>query len=331
MYIQEIKRKQDFQEQYEIFKNNMKEEKVPLLSVKGITKVFKNRRGLFKKEEIYALKDVNLDIFPGEILGLVGESGSGKTTLGRIILRLYHPEKGTVYLKGKDIFSMGKEFSRRVSVIFQDPRTSLNPRMKVKEIIEEPLKIHGYDRREERVKEAMEMVKLPLDLMDRKPEELSGGQRQRVAIARAIVLNPDLITVRSISDRIAVLYHGTIMEVGNTSDIFNNPLNPYTKYLLSSLPVPHPSLRKEVEYEETEDIVPKEGCPFYYRCPVRKEECLNNNTAFDLFWYVFFFRGCVFQYKQTLHASLFKSQILQHTYENTAKTEGNPYIYSDRK
>jgi len=291
----------------------MKEEKVPLLSVKGITKVFKNRRGLFKKEEIYALKDVNLDIFPGEILGLVGESGSGKTTLGRIILRLYHPEKGTVYLKGKDIFSMGKEFSRRVSVIFQDPRTSLNPRMKVKEIIEEPLKIHGYDRREERVKEAMEMVKLPLDLMDRKPEELSGGQRQRVAIARAIVLNPDLIiadeptssldvatqleiirlikslkergisflfithdlrTVRSISDRIAVLYHGTIMEVGNTSDIFNNPLNPYTKYLLSSLPVPHPSLRKEVEYEETEDIVPKEGCPFYYRCPVRKEECL---------------------------------------------------------
>ncbi len=299
----------------------MKEEKNPLLSVKGVTKVFHNRRGIFKKEDIYALKDIDLEIYEGEILGLVGESGSGKTTLGRIILRLHHPEKGKVYLKGEDIFSMGREFCKRVSVIFQDPRTSLNPRMTVREIIEEPLKIHGYDRREERVKEALEMVKLPLSFMDKKPEELSGGQRQRVAIARAIVLQPDLIiadeptssldvatqieiinlikslkekgisflfithdlrTVRNISDRIAVLYHGTIMEIGRTNEIFENPLHPYTKYLLSSLPVSHPSKRGEVESVEVEDRIPEKGCPFYYRCPLKMEECAETLRRNDI-------------------------------------------------
>ncbi len=290
----------------------MKENKPPLLEVKEVSKVFFNKRGFFKREEIHALRDVSLTIHEGEILGLVGESGSGKSTLGKLILRLESPTEGTIVFKGEDIYKLGREYSRYVSVVFQDPRSSLNPRMKVKEIIEEPLKIHGIKERKEKVREALRLVSLPEEFLEKKPDELSGGQRQRVAIARAIVLEPKLIVadeptssldvatqmeiislikslkdkgiaflfithdlriVRKISDRIAVLYSGVLMELGKTEDIFGNPLHPYTKYLLASLPAEHPSKRSDIDIKEIEDNYKGTGCPFLVKCSLKLEEC----------------------------------------------------------
>lgn len=290
----------------------MSDNKPPLLQIKEVSKIFRIKRGFLKKENLYALRSINMDIQEGETVGLVGESGSGKSTLGKIILRLELPSEGEVLFKGENIYRMGKEFGRYVSVIFQDPRGSLNPRMKVREIIEEPLKIHGYRERWKRIEEAMKLASLPVELSEKKPEELSGGQRQRVAIARAIVLNPKLIVadeptssldvatqmeiislinslknrgisilfithdlrvVKKISDRIAVLYKGVLMEFGRAEEIFNDPKNPYTKYLLSSLPVKHPSERKVTEIEEIESEYGGKGCPFYTKCSEKLEEC----------------------------------------------------------
>ncbi len=283
-----------------------------LLEVRKVTKAYRIKKGLFGKRFFYALKGVSVDINKSEILGVVGESGSGKTTLGKIVLRLEEPTQGKVLFRGEDVFRLGKVYTRKVSVVFQDPRSSLNPRMKVREILEEPLLVHGIDNREDKVRKAMERVQLPVDFLERKPEDLSGGQRQRVAIARAIILKPKLIVadeptasldvsvqleilglfmglrdegisflfithdirvVERIADRVAVIYGGMLMELGSKEKVLKEPLHPYTKFLLSNVPVRHPRERKEEDYREVIYEVPERGCPFAPRCPNYMEEC----------------------------------------------------------
>ncbi|MFN3976322.1 MAG: oligopeptide/dipeptide ABC transporter ATP-binding protein [Aquificaceae bacterium] len=283
--------------------------KEALLSLENISKSF--TIGLFKKKTIRAVKEVSLSIGYGEIFSLVGESGSGKSTIGKLILRLERPDEGKIFFEGKDPFKMGKEYTRAVSAVFQDPRTSLNPRMKVWEIVEEPLLVHGFSKRKEKVVEALQKSGLGEEFLERKPDSLSGGQRQRVAIARAIVLKPKLIVadeptssldmsyragildlflklreenistllithdlraVERIGDKVAVLYRGRLMEVGRAQEVLKKPLHPYTQYLISTMPVKHPSQRRESVYE-----FPEEGwegaCPFLPQCRYRLAEC----------------------------------------------------------
>ncbi|RLJ70623.1 peptide/nickel transport system ATP-binding protein [Hydrogenivirga caldilitoris] len=283
-----------------------------LIETRNLTKTYRLKRGLFGKEDIYALKDVSLSVRRSEILGVVGESGSGKSTLGKLILRLEKPSSGEVVFMGKDAFKIGKEYTKEVSVVFQDPRSSLNPRMRVKEIIEEPLIVHGVKNRKDILEEVLQKVQLPLEFLNRKPDDLSGGQRQRVAIARAIALKPKLIVadeptasldmsvqqeilklfenlkhqgiaflfithdirvIDKIADRVAVIYGGMLMELGHKEEILSNPLHPYTRFLLSNVPVKHPKFRREEDFKEVEYTVPQEGCPFAPRCPDYMQEC----------------------------------------------------------
>lgn len=284
-----------------------------ILRVENLTKVYKVKAGFFKKKDFYALREVSLTLKKGEVLCVVGESGSGKSTLGKIILRLEKPTKGTVLYRDKDIFKWGKEYTKRVSVVFQDPRSSLNPRMKVKEILEEPLIVQGIKNRKERVLEALSKVQLEEEVLEKRPLQLSGGQAQRVAIARAILLEPEIIVadeptasldlsiqeeilklftelnengisfifithdirvVEKIADRVAVIYAGVLMELGDKEEVLKNPKNPYTAFLLENVPVKHPRERKkEVRIEEEEYEIPDKGCPFYPRCPYATKEC----------------------------------------------------------
>ncbi len=280
-----------------------------LLEFKAVSKLF--FVGLFKKRKVWALKDVSFEVKRGEVFALVGESGSGKTTAGKIILRLEKPTEGEVLFEGKPIHIYRKEYTRKVSVVFQDPRASLNPRLRVEEIVQEPLLVHGIKDRKRRVIEALELAGLDESFLGRKPESLSGGQRQRVAIARALVLEPELIVadeptasldmsyragilelfknlskkgvsillithdiraVQKTADRVAVLYKGMLMELGPKEEVLKDPLHPYTQYLLSSVPARHPSERKSYPQEE---VVYEEGyaCPFFARCEKRLDEC----------------------------------------------------------
>lgn len=291
----------------------------PLLIVQNLSKRYLIKKKLFKKEFFKAVDDVSFIINKNEILSIVGESGSGKSTIGKLILKLIQPDSGRIIFKGKDVLSMKrkeeKEFRKETSVVFQDPRTSLNPRFKVKEILKEPLIVHNFPKEEieKRIKKAITDAGLDETFLDRYPTELSGGQRQRVAIARAIVLEPDLIVadeptsaldvtiqlqiieliktlkeekkisflfishdlnvVGMLSDSIVVLYRGKIMEKGRSKDVLNNPLHPYTKLLLESLPPNHPSNRKPLDIPEVfrEDI--DGACVFYHRCPVAQDIC----------------------------------------------------------
>ncbi|MDW8294171.1 MAG: ABC transporter ATP-binding protein [Aquificaceae bacterium] len=279
-----------------------------LLRIEKLSKLF--TLGLFFKRQVWALREVSFEVKRGEIFALVGESGSGKSTAGKVILRLEKPTSGSVLFEGKDPFRMGKEYTSLVSAVFQDPRASLNPRMKVRDILEEPLLVHGEKDRREKAVRALQKAGLDVNFLERKPENLSGGQRQRVAIARAIVLNPkllvadeptssldmsyragilelfsklkgegistllithDLRAVERIGDRVGVLYRGRLVEVGPAMDVLKKPLHPYTQYLISTMPVRHPSLRREYGEDFSEDF--EALCPFFSRCKQRLKEC----------------------------------------------------------
>ncbi|NPA58402.1 MAG: ABC transporter ATP-binding protein [Aquificae bacterium] len=291
-----------------------------LLKVENLSKKFLVKKTLFKKEFFKAVDRVSFSLDYNQVLGIVGESGSGKSTIGKLVLKLLKKDEGKIEFEGKDIYSFTREeekrFRRETSVVFQDPRTSLNPRFKVKQIIEEPLIVHNFpkEEREKRVVKAVKDAGLDETFLDRYPAELSGGQRQRVAIARAIVLEPkmiladeptsaldvtvqlqiinlikslkeekkisflfishDLSVIGMLSDRILVLYRGKVMEKGVAKEVLKEPLHPYTRILLASLPPDHPSQRKKLE--EVPEVYRPEvdgGCVFYSRCPVAEDRC----------------------------------------------------------
>jgi oligopeptide transport system ATP-binding protein len=266
---------------------------MPILEVSHLVKEFGRGRGLLRKgPTVRAVDDVSFTIDEGETFGLVGESGSGKTTTGRCILRLIEPSSGEVRFKGEDVLAFShsrmRQARREMQIVFQDPYSSLNPRMRVGAIVEEPLIIHGIgsksDRRA-RVAELFTLVGLDPEHLTRYPHQFSGGQRQRIGLARALALNPSLIIadepvsaldvsvqaqvinllmdlqrslkltylfiahdlrlVRHICSRVAVMYLGRIVEMGPTESLFASPAHPYTKALLSAIPVPDPTVPKQ--------------------------------------------------------------------------------------
>ncbi len=296
-----------------------------LLEVRGLKKYFPIRRGIFSRISGYvrAVDGVDLTLRRGETLGLVGESGSGKTTTGRCILRLMEPTGGSIRFEGVDLLSLSSSAMRRMrremQVIFQDPFSSLNPRMKVGNIVGEPLAIHRIARgadREEMVAALLKRVGLEPSAMSRYPHEFSGGQRQRIGIARALALRPklvicdepvsaldvsiqaqvvnllmdlqeefsltylfiahDLSVVEHISDRVAVMYLGRIVEVADAGTLYREPKHPYTKALLSAIPALDPESRGRrvsLKGDLPSPASPPAGCAFHPRCPVAVEAC----------------------------------------------------------
>jgi peptide/nickel transport system ATP-binding protein len=296
-----------------------------LLEVRNLTKHYSVSRGLFFKNRqiVKAVDGISFSIAPGEALGLVGESGCGKTTAGRCILRLIETTGGEVWFDNHNLLELDKHqlrlIRRHMQMIFQDPYASLNPRMTVSRILEEPLIIHqigSKKQRVDRVAQLLNMVGLDSSLMKRYPHEFSGGQRQRIGIARALALDPklivadepvsaldvsvqaqivnllkdlqqklkltflfiahDLSVVQHFCDRIAVMYLGKIVELASSQELFKNPLHPYTKVLLASIPVPDPKVRKKRENLKGEipsPSRPPSGCHFHPRCPIAIERC----------------------------------------------------------
>lgn len=263
------------------------EEKEKILEVSHLKKYFKTGRGTLK-----AVDDVSFFIRKGETLGIVGESGCGKTTCGRTCIGILGRTDGHVLYKGKDVHSLRgkerKEFTKEVQIIFQDPYSSLDPKMKVGDIIAEGLKAHHMCRsREEeqaRVKELLETVGLNAEHATRYVHEFSGGQRQRIGIARALAVEPDLFIahdlamVKHISDRVAVMYLGNIVEITQASALYANPMHPYTQALLSAIPIPDPEVEEKkqrirLEGELPSPVDPPEGCRFINRCRFASERC----------------------------------------------------------
>ncbi len=296
-----------------------------LLEVKNLKKYFPITAGIFSKvvNHVRAVDNISFDIKEGETLGLVGESGCGKTTASRVILRLTEPTGGEVSFDGKDVFELRgaglRQFRKDVQIIFQDPYSSLNPRMTVGNIIAEGIgahKIASGARKKEMVGELLEKVGLSAGYYNRYPHEFSGGQRQRIAIARALSLNPrliicdepvsaldvsiqaqilnllaklkkelnlsylfithDLSVVEHVSDRIATMYLGEIVEIADAGEFYSNPLHPYTIALLSANPSPDPAKRKTpiiLKGDVPSSIEPPSGCRFHTRCPVAEDIC----------------------------------------------------------
>ena len=297
----------------------------PLLEVRDLKKYFPIRRGLFSRVsgQVRAVDGVSLTVRRGETLGLVGESGCGKTTTGRAILRLVEATGGEVRFDGADVLSLGRRalraVRRQMQIIFQDPYSSLNPRMTAGGILAEALKVHRLARGQalrERVAKLLETVGLSPDYARRYPHEFSGGQRQRLMIAMALAVQPrfivadepvsaldvsiqaqilnllqdlqaqfgltylfiahDLSVVRHISNRVAVMYLGRVVEVAENRALYENPLHPYTRALLSAAPVPDPSAQRRrivLEGDVPSPANVPSGCPFHPRCPERVAEC----------------------------------------------------------
>ena len=295
-----------------------------LLEVKNLKKYFPISTGAFKTKQLKAVDDVSFTIRRGETLGLVGESGCGKTTVGRTILNLYTPTGGEIIFDGKQIKTKKdlQEYRTHATMVFQDPYSSLDPRMTVADIIGEPLDVHKlYKNKEERaarIRELMGYVGLNSEHASRYPHEFSGGQRQRIGIARALAVNPsfivcdepvsaldvsiqaqvinmfkdlqkqlgltylfiahDLLVVKHISDRIAVMYLGKLVELADANEIYRNPLHPYSQSLLSAVPVPDPETARKNQRIVLEGDIPSplnapSGCPFRTRCPKACEQC----------------------------------------------------------
>jgi len=299
-----------------------------LVKLSNVSKWFPIKKGFGKKSYLKAVDDVSFNVFRGETFGLVGESGCGKTTLGRLMVRVYEPTSGKFLYKDSkewiDLFSLKpsefQPFRKKIQMIFQDPYSSLNPRMTVLQIITEGLTDSMLSQKEkkEMAIEMMKNVGLRPEYLSRYPHEFSGGQRQRIGIARALILKPellicdepvsaldvsvqaqvinllmslkgqynltyifiahDLAVVKYISDRIAVMYLGRIVELANSNELFANPLHPYTKALIASVPVPNPKLRKlrnvqPIQGEISSPIDPPTCCLFASRCPYAMKVC----------------------------------------------------------
>ena len=295
----------------------------PLLEVRGLRKSFPRERTVLevvagrRPEALHAVRDVSFVLQPGETLGIVGESGCGKSTLGRCITGIHQPSAGEILWQGLPLARLGgrKAQSRHIQMIFQDPYSSLNPRMTIGETIREALVVHTVDAtgagRAKRIDELLSLVGLPAMVKDRLPHALSGGQRQRVSIARALAVEPHLIVadepvsaldasvqaqiinlfeelreqlgvafifiahdlnvVRHISHRVAVMYLGQIVEIGRSDDLFSDPRHPYTRALLSAVPMPDPRVRAtaaSLEGELPDPSRPPKGCSFSTRCQI---------------------------------------------------------------
>jgi len=296
-----------------------------LLKVENLKVHFPIKKGFLSRTVgyVYAVDGVSLTLEKGETIGLVGESGCGKTTTGLAVLRLVEPSGGNVVFKGENISRMGKQklrsLKKEMQIIFQDPYSSLNPRMTVNQIIGDPMDIHKMyqgSEKNERISYLLDKVGLTSEQGRRYPHEFSGGQRQRIGIARALALNPqfiiadepvsaldvsiqaqiinllidlqnefnlsymiiahDLAVVEHICDRIAVMYLGNIMEMASYKNIYLNPKHPYTKALLSAVPVPDPNVKKNrviLKGDVPSPIDPPNGCPFHPRCAYKLEIC----------------------------------------------------------
>ena len=270
-----------------------------LLKIEGLKKYFVNSSGIIKRKVDYikAVDNVSFSINKGETFGLVGESGCGKSTCGRTIIRLYEPTEGKILYQGKDIAKLPEkeltQYRQKMQMIFQDPYASLNGRMTVLDIVGEPLDIHGKlkgSERESKILQLLEAVGMNADHASRYPHEFSGGQRQRIGIARALAAEPefiicdepisahDLSMVRHISDRIGVMYLGSIVETAESDELYENPAHPYTQALLSSVPVPDPKLNRQTERRYLEGDIPTplnppSGCKFRTRCRFAGPKC----------------------------------------------------------
>ena len=302
-----------------------------LIEVIGLKKYFDINVGAFKIKPLKAVDDVSFSIRKGETLGLVGESGCGKTTVGRTLLHLYEPTDGKIIFDGKDLNIKDNldEYRKKASMVFQDPYSSLNPRMTVADLIAEPLDIHrlysNKKEREDKIRELLNYVGLNSEHATRYAHEFSGGQRQRIGIARSLAVNPqfivcdepvsaldvsiqaqiinmfcelqeklgltylfiahDLLVVRHISNRIAVMYLGRMVELAEAGEIYDNPLHPYSKSLLSAVPLPDPETARASQRIILSGDIPSplnapSGCPFRTRCTYSKKVCAESVPKF---------------------------------------------------
>ena len=306
-------------------------ENKPLIEVKDLKQYFNISTSMFRSKPLKAVDGVSFSINKGETLGLVGESGCGKTTVGRTILHLYKPTGGEIWYDGKQIKSGSdiREFRKKATMVFQDPYSSLNPRMTVSDIIGEPLDVHklysNKKERQEKILQFMDYVGLNSEHAARYAHEFSGGQRQRIGIARSLAVDPDfivcdepvsaldvsiqaqvinmfdelqerlgltylfiahdLLVVRHISDRIAVMYLGHVVELAKASEIYDHPLHPYSKSLLSAVPVPDPKIARANQRVILTGDIPSplnapSGCPFRTRCRYATEKCAESMPEF---------------------------------------------------